>query len=608
MSLYKASAVLALSVVALSAAAVAIPAVAADVTADRLLKANSETGNWLMVHRTYDSHRYSPLDEINKDTVKDLQLSFMTTLGIPSGGGRYATAQNEGTPLAEDGYLYIQSGWSVVTKVDVRDGHWGKIVWRYEPDMDRTYISDAACCGAENRGIGLWKDQVIGLTMDGRAFSLNKDTGELTWERQITDRSRAETFTVAPLIVGDTAIIGPAGGEYGIRGWIEAINLTDGSTKWRTYTIPGPGEPGNETWEGKDWETGGGSIWQTGSYDPETKLIYYGTGNPAPQFDAEYRPGDNLYTDSLVALDADTGKLTWHFQFTPNDPFDYDEVGDNQLVDVTVNGETRKLLVRAARNGNVYGLDRGSGEFVFGQKYVEMLNWTDGLDPKTGLPTSYDPKSQVQTYNGVAARRGGGAEVMCPGLVGGKNWQPAAFSEISKLLYVSSTEGCQNTMVAEEAPNPTITGGTFNVATAAGWRGRGVAPVDKQPPLPEGAKELKSSLVAIDAATGATVKKLLMEVKPNGLLATAGNLVFGSDKAGFLTAYDPTSLDVVWQQNVGTALYGPPMTYAVNGKQFVAVLAGGAGSGSDPAVQNFQPTDAVFVFSLPGSVPSAATK
>jgi alcohol dehydrogenase (cytochrome c) len=595
-------------ILALGSVGAVVPAFAQDVTPERLIAADSEAGNWLMVHRTYDSHRYSPLEQINQDTVGDLTLAFSTVLGVPSGGGRYATAQNEGTPLAEDGFLYIQSGWSVVTKVDVRDGKWGKIVWRFEPEMDRQYISDTACCGAENRGIGMWKDQIIGLTMDGRAFSLNKETGEVTWERQVTDRARAETFTVAPLIVGDTAIVGPAGGEYGIRGWLEAIDLATGEAKWRTYTIPGPGEPGHETWEGDDWQTGGAAIWQTGSYDPETNLIYYGTGNPAPQFDAEYRPGDNLYTESLLALDADTGKITWHFQFTPNDPFDYDEIGDNQLVDLEVDGTMRHLIVRAARNGHVYGLDRGTGEFLWGKQYVEMLNWTDGIDPKTGLPTSYDASLKLQVYNGVAARRGQGATVMCPGLVGGKNWQPAAFSEISKLLYVSTAEGCQNTMVAEEAKVPTITGGDFNVATAAGWRGRGVAPFDQQPKLPEGAAALKSSVVAINAATGETVAKVMMEVKPQGMLATAGNLVFGSDRAGYLTAYDPETLDVLWKHNVGTALFGPPMSYSVGDTQYVAVLAGGAGQGSDPAVQLFVPTDALYVFALPQSVTAASAQ
>ena len=583
----------------LSMSVAALPAFAQNVTPERLVAANSETENWLMVHRTYDGQRYSPLDQINKDTVGDLTLAFSTILGVPSGGGRYATAQNEGTPLAEDGFLYIQSGWSVITKLDVRDGKWGKIVWRYEPEMDRQYIADTACCGAENRGIALWQDQVIGLTMDGRAFSLDKETGEVTWERQIADRSRAETFTVAPLVVGDTVIVGPAGGEYGIRGWLEGFDAKTGDQKWRKHLIPGPGEAGHDTWEGDDWMTGGASIWQTGSFDPETNLIYYGTGNPSPQFDAEYRPGDNLYTESLVALDVDSGEMKWHFQFTPNDPFDYDEVGDNQLVDLEVEGVMRKLLVRVARNGFVYGLDRVTGEFLWGEQYVTMLNWTDGLDPKTGRPNSYDENLKLQVYNGVAARRGAGATVMCPGLVGGKNWQPAAYSDITKYVYASAAEGCQNTMTAEEAKRPTVTGGDFELTSAVGWRGRGVAPRDQQPPLPEGAAALKNSIVAINAATGEVVTKLLVDNKAQGMLATAGNLVFASDRAGFLTAYDPETLEVVWEQNVGTALYGPPMTYGFEGKQYVAVLAGGAPSGSDPAVQNMVPTDAVYVFTLP---------
>jgi alcohol dehydrogenase (cytochrome c) len=582
-------------------AAAAAPSAAEDVTSARLLNSKSETGNWLSVHGSYDSHRYSQLNQITKDNVTGLHLAYSTPLNPSSAGGRYTSAQNEGTPLAENGFLYIESGWSVITKVDVRDGTRGKIVWRYDPQIDKAYVSDTACCGAENRGIGMWHDQIIALTLDGRMVSLNKDTGKVTWEKQMADKARAETFTVAPQIIKDTAIFGPAGGEYGIRGWLEAVNLTDGSIKWRTYTVPATGEPGNETWEGNDWQTGGGPIWETGSYDPDLNLVYWGTGNPAPQFDAEYRAGDNLYTDSLLALDADTGKMKWYFQYTPNDPYDHDEIGDNQLIDMTIDGAPRKLIVHAARNGFVYAFDRTNGQFLSGQQYVQFLTWTNGLDPKTGKPTSYNPDSKLQTYAaGSVARRGGPASLMCPGLTGGKNWQPASFSESSNLLYVAASEGCNNTYTAEAAPEPTVTGGTWKLTDPKGWRGRGFAPAAKRPAMPDGAAALHFSLNAIDPATGKVVAKQMMDDEEQGLLSTAGGLVFGGDHAGNLTAYDPKTLAVLWQRNVGTALYGPPMTFSVDGKQYVAILAGGPASttSKDPSVAFFVPQDALYVFAL----------
>ncbi len=571
----------------LSAALLAAPAYAQEMTAERLVNADSEAHNWLTVHRTYDGHRYSPLDQINSDNIDELRLAYVVPLGIPSAGGRYSAAQNEGTPLVEDGFVYVQSGWSVVSKVDVTSGTHGKVVWQWTPEMDREYISESACCGAENRGIGLWKDQVIALTLDGRAVSLNKDTGEVTWERQIADRTRAETFTVAPLVIGDVAIIGPAGGEYGIRGWIEAINLTDGSTAWRTYVIPGPGEPGHDTWEGDAWMTGGGSIWQTGTYDPDLNLIYYGIGNPSPQFDAEYRPGDNLYTESILALDVADGSIEWFFQFTPNDPYDYDEVGEAQLLDVEIDGQPRKIMARAARNGHVYILDRTSGEFITGREYLDFVNWSGGLDPKTGMPNTYDPTVRRQTYaEGTVSSRGMGPGLMCPGLAGGKNWQPATLSAQTGLLYVTAREGCNNHYTAVEAPVPTITGGDYNVVQVAGWRGRGTAPEDQRPPIPENV-DGGTSLTAINPITSEVVAKVRTDDLPQGLLSTAGGLIFGGQRNGLFKAYDDETLEVVWEYNTVQGLYSPPITFEVDGKQFVAVLAGGPG---------FQ-VDAMYVFS-----------
>ncbi|MHA6692647.1 PQQ-dependent dehydrogenase, methanol/ethanol family [Devosia sp. A449] len=590
------------SLIALSMALAIGAPMAADTTAERLLAAGSEAedANWLMVHRTYDSHRFSPLKEINTDTVKDLTLAFVTTFDNASRGGRYASARNEGTPLVEDGFMYVQSGWSVVYKVDVRDGKVGKIIWKYDPEVDREWISDATCCGAENRGIGLWNGDVIGLTMDGRVFSLSKESGEVNWEVQRADQERAESFTGAPLIVGDTAVYGPAGGEYGIRGWLEALDLNTGEPVWRTHLVPGPGEPGFDTWEGRDWETGGASIWQTGSYDPETGMMYWGTGNPAPQIDAEYRPGDNLYASSIVAISSKDGAIDWHYQFTPNDPYDYDEVGDNQLIDVVgEDGKTSKMVVRAARNGFMYGFDRLDGKLSYAEQYVEDVSWTTGIDLETGKPNEYDPAARLQKYiAGTVGSRAGDVGIYCPTLGGGKNWQPAAYNPGVNLLYVTSAEGC-SAYVPEESPNPTITGGEYDVVAAQReWNGR--LPAPEGTVMPEVFNG--GSVIAIDPVTGETVSKVTMPRRLNGMLATGGDLVFGSGTDGYITAYDAKSLEVVWKFNVGTSLAGPPMSYAVDGKQYIAVLAGAAPSAADrgvyPPSAFFVPTDQLYVFAI----------
>ncbi len=574
----------------------ALSAYAGETTSDQLLKAGSDANNWLMVHRTYDSHRFSPLDQISTDNVKNLHLAYVVTLGQMTAGGRYANPRNENTPLVEDGQMYIEADWSRVYKVDLTDPSHGKIVWKYDPNMDLQWVGDATCCGAENRGMGLWKNNVIALTMDGRVMSIDKDTGELNWEVQRADKDRAESFTGGPLIIGDTALYGPAGGEFGIRGWVEALDLNTQKQKWRTYTIPAPGEPGSETWaKGDTWKTGGGSIWQTGSYDPNLNMTYWGTGNPAPQIDTRYRPGDNLYASSILGLDANTGEIKWHFQYTPNDPYDYDEIGDSQLVKI---GDT-DAIVHAARNGFVYGFDRTDGQLQYAKQYVETATWTDGIDQKTGKPVAYDPSTQLQMYNpGTVGTREGTPGVYCPTLGGGKNWQPASYDEQTGYLYVTANEGC-SAYVPTEPPNPTITGGDYNVIQPGHkeWNGRLNAPQGtKMPDVFNG-----GSVKAINVKDGSVVAKVLLpEGRGNGMLTTAGGLVFGSNPTGNITAWDAKDLKQMWQVNVGTSLSGPPISYAVNGKQYIAVMAGTTPGGNaiktDPSLQFYTPQDQLYVF------------
>src|SRR5256885_13472913 len=261
-------------------------------------------------------------------------------------------------------------------------------------------------------------------------FSLNKATGEQVGELKVADPGIGETLTLAPLVVLDVGIVGIAGGEFGIRGFIEGVDLNTGKQLWRTYTIPGPGEPGGETWkDGKErYKHGGGSVWETATYDPETDTIYQGIGNAGPDWDPEYRPGDSKWAASVVALSPSDGKIKWGFQYTPNDPYDFDEISEHPILDLKVNGEDRKLVVHAARNGFYYALDRVNGSFVVGKQYVDELNWTPGLDPKTGLPLNYDPNTDVQEYKPRthASRAKPEGERLCPSHFGGKNWEPSA--------------------------------------------------------------------------------------------------------------------------------------------------------------------------------------
>src|SRR2546430_10322214 len=287
----------------------------------------------------------------------------------------------------------------------------------YDPGTDPAWAGDVAWCGINNRGVALWKDKVISIPLDGRLFSLNKATGEIVWERKVADPAIAETLTLAPLVVRDIAIVGVAGGEFGVRGWIDGTDLNTGKQLWRTYTIPGAGEPGNETWkDGKErWKHGGGSVWETATYDAETDTFYQGIGNAGPDWDPEYRPGDNKWAANVLALSPRDGKIQWGFQYTPNDPYDFDEISEHPIINAKVNGEDRKLVVHAARNGFYYALDRVNGSFAVGKQYVDRLTWTTRLDPKTGRPLNYDPNSDIQIYApGSHPLRGQAPSKLCP--------------------------------------------------------------------------------------------------------------------------------------------------------------------------------------------------
>jgi alcohol dehydrogenase (cytochrome c) len=575
------------------AATALTPVRAGDMTFDRALQVDKEPHNWLLHHGNYAGHRFSALKDINTDNVKNLKLVYSVALGGFESGGRYKFGNLEGTPIVEDGVMYVTDGWGSVYAIDVTSGRKGVFKWKMDPGTDRAWAGDVACCGVNNRGVALWKDKVISVTLDGRLIAINKATGEVVWERKVADPAIGETLTIAPLVIRDLAIVGAAGGEFGIRGYIDATDLNTGQQAWRTFTIPGAGEPGNETWkDGKDrWKHGGGSVWETATYDRDTNTIYQGIGNAGPDWDPEYRPGDNKWAASVIALNPDDGKIKWGFQYTPNDPYDFDEISEHPLIDVKINGEDRKLVVHAARNGFYYALDRVNGSFVAGRQYVDQLNWTPGLDPKTGRPLNYDPNKDVQTYaQGTTGTRGGGVSRLCPSHFGGKNWEPTAYNPQLSLLYIPSIEGC-NGIETVEQKDMVDQGGTVK------WRERFTGGGQKT------TSRLYGSLKAVDPATGET-KAALKLTYPNysGALATGGNLVFIGHADGEFTAHDAKTLQQVWSFNVGTGINAPAVSFSAGGKQYIAVLGGSRQSafvvGLAPELKNTSTASMLFVFGL----------
>ena len=580
-------------VTAAALASVLMPAHAADMTNERLLNPQREPQNWILHHGNYQGHRFSGLREINTETAGRLRLAYTVALGGFQSGGRYAAGALEATPLVEDGIMYVPDGWGSVYAIDLTAGNKGVFKWKMDPGTDRNWAGEVACCGVDNRGVALWKDKVISISLDGRMFATSKATGEVVWERKIADPAIGETLTIAPLVVRDTAIVGTAGGEFGIRGFIEATDLNTGKAAWRTYTIPGAGEPGNETWkDGKErWKHGGASVWETATYDPQTDTFYQGVGNAGPDYDPEYRPGDNKWAASVLAMSPNDGKIKWGFQYTPEDPYDYDEISEHPIIDAKIGGEDRKLVVHAARNGFFYTLDRVNGSFISGKQYVDELNWTPGLDPKTGRPLNYDPNAAVQPYAaGSRGSRAAPSQRTCPSNVGGKNWEPSAYNPELGLMFVPSIEGC-NIIETLEQKDMEDQGGTAKARER--FTGGSAKTVQR----------LYGSLKAVDPVTGETKVTLKMGY-PNyaGALATAGNLVFLGEADGTFGAYDARTLKQLWSFSTGTGINAPPISFSVNGKQYVAVLAGSRQNvniyGLAPEIKNMAPASTLYVFSL----------
>jgi alcohol dehydrogenase (cytochrome c) len=552
--------------------AAASPALAAEVTPDRLANPNREPQNWLMNHRSYDGQRFSPLARINKDNVKNLKLAFAVPLA-----GSAAKEFIEATPLAEDGFLYITDSWGVLYKIDATSGDAGRIVWRMDPKQER----QVANRGAANLVISP-------ASTPARLIATDKDSGKVVWETNLSDGVANITVTGAPLPIKDKIVVGASGGDSGARDWIAGLDAATGRVLWRKYTIPAPGEPGSDTWKDKNnaWQTGGGAVWVTGTYDPDSNQTLWGVGNPVPMMDARARPGDNLYTNSVISWDPDSGKMNWYFQFTPGDMWDFDEVGTHIMFERTINGQTRKLVTHSARNGFLYTMERNNGAMVGAKPYTEV-NWTAGIDQKTGKPIDYDPNKDVQTYSGIADPTAAiPVKKVCPNRTGGNNYFPSAYSPKTGLLYIPAMTACE-----------IVTNDTALVAREPGWYKRtgGGYKVDGR---------YESNLTAVDPVT-LEIKKNLHLAYPNysGALATAGGLVFVALLDGTVAAFDDTTLDELWKINVGSGFSAPPMTFEVNGKQYVAIASGPSGATQSkllltPELKEQRNATVLYVFGL----------
>jgi alcohol dehydrogenase (cytochrome c) len=500
------------------------------VTWERLVNAESEPENWMMYSGTLDSQRYSRLDQINTDNVTELEMKWSYQIPVID--------RAETVPTVVDGVMFITEAPSNLTAVDARTG---RVYWRYDHELPEDL---RICCGRNNRGVAILGETLFMSTLDAHLVAIDARTGNVLWDVEVADYEAGYSKTAAPLIVKDKVVTGIAGGEFGIRGFIDAYDPVTGELEWRTYAIPGPGEPGNDSWSGDSWKTGGAATWITGSYDPDLNLIYWGTGNPGPDWNGDVRLGDNLYSDSALALNGDTGEIAWHFQFTPHDVHDYDSIQVPILADIEYQGSTRKVMMWANRNAFFYTIDRETGEFLEGEAYATQT-WAQGLDPNgRPIPTP----GMAPTYEGI---------MVSPPIVGATNWYSPGYSQQTGLFYVTSFDGEQEFFKRdedyEEGERFTGGGGRYN------------QPMDA----------FHSSIRAINPATAEIEWEFpIMPRSSAGITTTAGGIVFTGSADGYFFALDAASGEELWHISLGARVHAAPMTYAIDGQQFVTIASG----------------------------------
>ena len=543
---------------------------AQTVTTADLERAEENTRDWLMYGRDYNAQRYVELDQINPGNIHRLHPAWVFATGGENRG-------LQATPLIHDGVLYVSADGSRVFAIDARTG---ARLWSYDPKLpaesERVY-----CCGSINRGVALFGELVYVGTMDARLVALDKRTGAVKWETQVIDWRQGYSITGAPLVVKDMVLTGVAGGEFGIRGFVKAFDALTGELRWTAYTIPGRGEPGNETWPGDTWKHGGAPTWTTGVYDPQLELVYWNTGNAAP-WNCQVRKGDNQWSAATIAINADSGEIKWGFQYTPWDCWDYDAVSTPVLADLElpVHGPV-KALFHHDKNGFFYALDRTDGTFLYGDPIVPGITWARGLDPETGRPI----------VNPEMIAESGGPEVgpIIPSLEGAIDWQPLAYSPELQTLFFMSNQWAMGYKFWEE--------GTFEPPTNGEW----YLGADYQQYL---TSENPGNFVAFNVVDRKIVWR---QTSPApfwaGTVATSSGLVFTGDMRGYFMAFDARTGTLLWQFQTGSGIIGSPITYELDGTQYLAVPSGGIGGDmtfyyTEPKAGN------IWVFALDGGGPA----
>ena len=504
------------------------------VTGEEILEGLTADGSrWLTFGGDYANQRHSSLTEITPENVDSLlpQWTFQTN----------TLDDFETTALIRDNVLYVTGPSNTAWAIDARSG---REIWSYRRELPPNLT---ACCGLVNKGFAMLGDKLYLATLDAHLLALDMSTGAIVWDATMEDYEVGYASTIAPLAVDGKIIVGVAGGEFGIRGFIDAYDAESGQRVWRFYTIPGPGEPGNETWSDDSWRTGGASVWVTGAYDPDLNLLYYGIGNPGPDYYGDVRLGDNLYSASLVALDAATGELRWHYQFTPHDVHDWDATEVPILADIEIDGRMREVVMFANRNGFYYTLDRATGEVILAKPFVRTT-WATEIDAD-GRP--------VLLPGNIPDEEG---EITCPDLTGGTNFWPPSFDPATGIFFVNARESCMTYYAwnQEYIPGQRFTGG-------AGER------IRDDPDMP-----LYGALRALDPATGDRLWEFRFpEPSTSGLLTTASGLLFSGDIDGNLLALDSRSGELLWRYQMGSPMHGTsPITYMLDGRQHVLVPAG----------------------------------
>ena len=544
--------------------------IAQPVTTEDLENAASDNASWLTYGRDYSGQRFVRLDQITPTNVDRLHPAWVFTTGGDNRG-------LEATPLIHEGVMYLSADDSRVFALDARTG---AKLWSYDPELsdesERVY-----CCGSINRGVALWGELVLVGTMDARMVALDKKSGDVVWETQVIDWRQGYSITGAPLVIKDMVLTGVAGGEFGIRGFVKAFDAKTGELRWTAYSIPGPGEPGNDTWPGDTWKNGGGPTWTTGVYDPALNLVYWNTGNAAP-WNCHVRKGDNKWTASTIAIDVDSGNIDWGFQYTPWDCWDYDAVSTPLLADVEL-GERGlvKALFHHDKNGFFYALDRTNGKLIYGEPIVPGINWAFGLDPETGRPD----------INMEMVGLSGGPEVgpIIPSLEGAIDWQPLAYNPDLRYLFFMSNQWAMGYKMLEEDQ--------FEVPTNGEW----YLGADYQQYM---TSDNPGNFVAFDVVERKVVWRA---VSPApfwaGAVATSTGLVFTGDMRGYFMALDARNGTVLWQFQTGSGIIGSPITYELDGTQYLAVPSGGIGGDmtfyyTEPKAGN------LWVFAIDGGGPA----